>query len=202
MSANPAPSPKRPRDYFPWIYWLLFLLVVPVVAIWMANKPTRVSLPLPNQNLSPYHVIMSNDVSMKWVDKNNVTVDTVHDMQNLIGHFTLTPILANQPIRENQIGPKPDPPSLILNTLAVAIPVNSATIIGGNLRAGDVVSMAVVPLSNTTSMPTIVFETILVLDVKSTGDQTVIVLAIPANRWLDYLTKIRNATVVLARQIQ
>lgn len=201
MSAGTTTPPKKPRDYFTWGYWFLFLIVIPIITIWMANKQTQVRLPTLNQNLAPYSIISANEVSMKWVDISTVTVNTVRNKQDMVGHYTLTAIFAQQQVHANQIGPKPIQPSLLLNTLAAAIPANSATTLGGILRAGDVVSMAAVPLSNATSSPMIVFNQLLILDVKSSGGQTVIILAIPTKKWLNYLMKTRNAIIILTRQI-
>ncbi|SRR5216683_3180759 len=211
MSTNPnSPSkPKPPYDYLPWIYWIPFLIIVPIIAVWMANKPMttqpqidRISLPLLYREVPGYHIITSSDIHLGSVNINAVATVTnpIREMQDLIGHYTLAPVLPNQPIPENQIGPKPDP-TLISNTLAVAIPANSATLLGGNLYAGDVVSLAAVPLSSAGSPPVVVFREVLVLDVKSTGNQAVIILAIPINRWLDYLAQTRDATLVLAQQV-
>lgn len=194
-------KPKRPFDPLPWFYRLLFILVVPGVAFWMAHKPVPlVSLPLLNHAVPAYHVITVSEISMRLVDQSNVTNDTERKTQDLIGHYTLVTIQADQPIHQSQIGLSPDP-SLITKTLAVAIPANSLTILGGNLHAGDIVKIAAVPLSATTSSPILVFDKVLVLDVKSVGSGSVIILAIPADRWIEYLAKTRNATVVLARQI-
>jgi hypothetical protein len=198
------PRFRPPRDPFPWIFWLLFILVVPVVAVWMALKPVppplKIRLPILNQDVPAYHVITSNDIYMKLVGTNIVTTDTVREKGDLIGHYTLTPISSDVPISRNQIGPEPNS-SLIANTYAVAISTSSVMILGGNLHAGDIVSLAVVPLSNSASPPTIVLDKVLVLDVKSAGNQTVIILAIPVDHWLDYLAKTHNATVVFSRQV-
>lgn len=201
MSAGTTTPLKKPRDYFTWGYWLLFLLVIPTIAIWMANKPTQVSLPTLKQNLAAYSLISANDVSMQQVDITTVAGNTVRNQQDLVGHYTLTSVFAQQPVLTNQISPKPEQASLILNTLAAAIPATSATTLGGNLRAGELVSLAVVPLSSPTATPTIVFDQLLVLDIKSSGGQTVIILAILAAQWLNYLTKTHHAIIVLARQI-
>lgn len=193
---------KAPHDYFIWIYRVLFALVVPI-AIWMANKPIlQVNLPFLDRRLPAYHIIIASDIYMRWVDENNVTAGAVREIQDLIGHYTLTPVLADEPILENQIGPKPDL-RLISNTLAIAIPANSATLLGDNLRAGDIVSIAAVPLSNTTSLPRIIFDSVLVLDVKqSLQGQAVIIIAIPDYRWSDYLVETRDAIVVLALPVE
>lgn len=204
MNAPINQPPKKPHDYLSWAYWFLFLLVVPVIAILMANKPTQVSLPILKQSLPPYHIITSKEVSAKQVEMNAIVGGTVRNLQDLIGHYTLVSVAADQPVLENQLGPMPASQSLIVNTLAAAIPANGITTFGGNLRAGDVVSLAVVPLSNAASSsqkPTLLFARLLVLDVKPGGSQPVIVLAIPADQWIDYLTQTHDMTIVLARQV-
>jgi hypothetical protein len=199
QSESTSPS-KPPHDRLSLIYWLLFLSIVPV-AVFMAHKSVpRVSLPLLYSDVPAYHIITRSEIYTTLVDQSSVTADVVREKNDLIGHYTLHPILASQPIQQNQIGPKPDP-FLIANTLVIAIPANSAMLLGGTLHAGDVVSLAVVPLS-AISQSTIIFDRVLVLDVKPFDNQTVVILAIPDTRWLDYLTTTRNATIVLARQLE
>src|SRR6266699_4105593 len=195
MSANPGPPDKPPRDYFPLIYWLPFLVIVTTLALWIVNKPMQVRVPFLKHEVPAYHVIMSNDVYIGSADQSIVSTKKVREMQGLIGHYTLALILPDHPISENQIGPKPDL-TLISNTLAVAIPANSAMLLGGNLNAGDVVSLAAIPFSGTNSPPAMIFNKVLVLDVKLTGNQPIIILAIPINRWSEYLAQIRNATIL------
>jgi Flp pilus assembly protein CpaB len=198
-----------PHDYFSRVYWSLFVVLVFSGALWMANKPVHpkpvlpsahVSLPVLYHNVPVYHLIGSNDVYMKSFEKNMVTNDLVPERSDLIGHYTLTPFSAGQPVHRDQIGPEADS-QLISNTYAVAVPANSMTTLSDDLRAGDIVSLTVVPLSNTTSPPTVLFKEVLVLDVKPAGNQSIIILAIPSKCWLDYLTKTRNATLVLARPV-
>jgi hypothetical protein len=150
MSSTSTSALKPPWDYLKWIRRALLILVVPIV-FWMANKHTYIDCPLLHRELPAYHIILPSDIFMERMDINFVSTKMVREIKDLIGHYTLSPVLPNQPILESQIGPKPDP-SLISNTLAVAIPANSTTTIGGNLHAGDIVSMAAVPLSNTTSL--------------------------------------------------
>ncbi len=206
---TPAPAPiptshSKPFDLFALLYWLPFVLALPL-AIFMALRPAplipilKANLPVLKHEVATYHIITQNDVRFKLFDKKDVPTDVMYDMINLIGHYTRETIPANQPIIRNQVGSIPDR-HLILNTLAVAIPANSVTTLGGNLDAGDVVSLAAIPLPNNTSQPTIIFKEVLVLDVKTVGNATVLILAIPVNQWLDYLTKTRNATIVLAQQ--
>ncbi len=203
-------KPRPPFDPFPLMYWLLFILIVPTITFWMLHKPVpQVSLPLLNHEVPAYHIITARDISLQQFDQSRVTGDTVRIKDDLIGHYTLVTIQKGEPIHKNQIAPQPPTPppdaSLITNTLVVAIPANSTMILGGNLHAGDTVKLAAVPTLATgspNSQTVIVFDKVLVLDIKLAGNQSVIVLAIPADRWLDYLAKTRNATVVLERQVE
>jgi Flp pilus assembly protein CpaB len=200
MSANPTPASRRPHNYFSWMRWIFFLLVVAITPIWMAHKPTQVSVPLLHNKLPAYHIIMQGDIYIGQVDITTLSADTriIRALQDLIGHYTLTTIFADKPILGDQIGPKPDL-RLLLHTLAVAIPANTTTLLGGNLHAGDIVSIASVPLSKATALPRIVFDSVLVLDVKqSPQNQAVIILAIPTYRWPSFLAEMQSATVVLA----
>jgi hypothetical protein len=205
MGITSIASSKPRRDPFTWIYWIFFLIFISFGIILMVIKPflpkQQVGLPSLNHNMSVYQVIVSKDIYIRWVDKNTVPTGIVLDARSLIGHYTLIPVLANKPILENQIGPKPAP-SLISNTLTVTIPVNSAILLGGCLGDGDIVSVVAIPLSNTTLPPTIVFNKVLVLDIKLVVSQTVIIIAVPANHLIDYLTKTHNATILIERWIE
>lgn len=171
----------------------------------MANSPmlvqprtSQINVPLLNREVPAYHIITANDLYLGVVDSNFVGTRIIRDAQELIGHYTITSILADKPILGDQIGPKPES-RLITNTLAVAIPATSTTLLGGNLHAGDIVSIASMPLSNATALPRIVFDSVLVLDVKqSPQNQAIIILAIPTFRWPSFLAEMQNATVVLA----
>jgi hypothetical protein len=200
-----TPRLKPPHDFFPWIYWGLFAILVPLAAIYMALKPvpprSQVNLPVFYHKILAYQIIRPNDIIIKRVDESGLKNDIITNLHDLIGHYALSLIVANEPIHSNQIGIAPDP-SLISNTFAVAIPANNSTILGGNIQAGDVVILAIVPLSNNGPPHSIVFQRVLVLDVKANGNQSIIILAIPANRWLEFLAQTHNATIELTKPIQ
>ncbi len=194
--------PKPPRDLLPWIYWGLFFIVVPIVALWMATKPAvQTNLPVAVRELPPYHLITASDVITRSVSPSDIVSNTVRNSQDIVGRYTREVIADGKPIRGNQIAAVADA-RLISNTLAVAIPTTSATILGGKLRAGDVVSLATVPISDTSTAPTILFDAVLVLEMQANDKDAVVVLAIPANRWLEFLAKTHDAQVVLARRIE
>ncbi len=194
------PKPRPPRDPWPWFYWGLFVIVVPLVALWMAYKPVpRVNLPVPARDLPPYHVFTAGDLITATVPLRQVTGATVRNAQELVGHYALQSLSAGQPIRRDHVVAIPDP-ALITNTLAVGLPADAATVLGGALRPGDVVAVTAVPAAGTAA-PVRIFDAVLVLDVKRTENETTVVLAIPADRWLEYLAKRQNAAIVLARQV-
>lgn len=193
--------PKPPRDPWLWLYWGLFFIVVPLVALWMASRPaSQVSLPVPARDLPPYHVITAADLVTASVPARRVTAETVRSAQDLLGRYTLQAASAGQPLHRAQVVAVPDP-ALITDTLAVAIPADATTILGGALRPGDVVAVAVVPAGDAVT-PVSLLDAVLVLDVRQAEEGKVVVLAIPAARWEEYLTKRRNATVVLARRVE
>lgn len=202
-----ASSNKSPRKLFSWVFWITFLLVVVLITLLMyfeAQPLWPKSLPVFKNRVLPYHLITEADVAIKGFNWNDGSADTVRDMSSLIEHYTLVAIDANKPINTSQIGPKLDTvgQNLLKNTLVVAIPANSTMLVGGAVHAGDIVSVAAVPLPDKTSgsagPPVVVFDKVLVLDVNTVGNQTVTVLAIPSSSWLDYLEKTRNATIVLS----
>lgn len=193
--------PKPLRDPWAWLYWGLFFAVVPLVALWMAYRAAlQVNLPVPAHDLPPYHIISANDLTIASVSPHRVTEETIRNVQDLVGCYTLQALAAGEPFLRSQIVAVPDP-ALVTDTLAVAVSTDSANILGGALRPGDVVTLAAVPASDSVT-PAILFDAVLVLDVRRTENGTIIVLAIPTTRWSEYLARTRNATLVLARRLQ
>lgn len=195
------PKPRPPRDPWPWLCWGLWVIVVPLVALGMVYRPApQMNLPVPVRDLPPYHVITAGDLTTASVQLRGVRDEAVRDAQALIGRYTLQAAPAGEPFLRGHVVAIPDP-ALITDTLAVAIPADAATILGGALRPGDVVAVAVVPAGDANA-PAILFDAVLVLDVKQVEEGKVVVLAIPAARWEEYLAKAQNATVVLARRVE
>ncbi len=200
MSTGSTKLDKKPFDLLAWGYWFIYILIIPV-AIYIINKPgSEIKIPLSKHNIPPYYVLTSNDVYMRQVDISEAPSDAVRDIRSLIGHYTLTALVADKPFSVKQIVTIPDP-HLISKTLAIAISASSSMLLGGNLHPGDVVSITAVPSSNTALSPTVVFNAILVLDVKTAENETVVVLAIPRDNLTYYLAQTRNAMIVIARQV-
>ena len=195
-------SHKSPRDPWPRLYWGLFFVVVSLVALWMATQPApQVTLPVPARDLPAYHLITATDVMTVSIPLRQTGDDVVRNLPELTGRYTLQHLTAGKPVQQSRIAAVPDP-TLITNTIAVAISANSTTTLGGTLRAGDVVLLAAVPRSDTAAPLTTVLDAVLVLDVRQTQNEESVVLAIPAERWSDYLSRTHNASFVLARRVK
>jgi len=198
--------PKQPRDLFTWLYWGIFLIFVPLTMFWMSRKNNgQVDIPVFRNETPAFHIITAQDVTMFRISADSIMTDTIRDGNKLVLHYTRDVVRANEPIRDNQISNIKDV-RLISDTLAVAIPADSVTILGGILRPGDIVRLSTIPISDTTSTPTTLLDAVLILDIKSIEtnreiDRTVI-LAIPNILWHEYLVRIRNAKLVLSRRVE
>lgn len=191
---------KRPFDPLGLIYWGVFLAVL-VVAWRMYTRSVQTDVPVFARDVPAFHVIEPNDLVTKKFNAREVTADTVRDPSALNRHFTQNAIKASQPIHKREVVAIPDQ-SLITNTVAVPFAANSQVIFSDLLSAGDVVSLAVMPKSVSTSATEIILDSVLVLSMDSTGSGKVITLALPADRWSKYLPQSQEATVVIARRVK
>ncbi len=108
MSTGSTKLDKKPFDLLAWGYWFIYILIIPV-AIYIINKPgSEIKIPLSKHNIPPYYVLTSNDVYMRQVDISEAPSDAVRDIRSLIGHYTLTALVADKPF-PLQILPYPQP---------------------------------------------------------------------------------------------
>lgn len=191
---------KRPFDPLGLIYWLV-LLAVPVVAWRMYENSLQTSILVFAHDVPAFHVIEANDLVAKKINASEATADTVRDAGDLNGHFTRNAIKAAQPIHKQEVVAIYDQ-SLITNTVAVPFTANSQTIFSDLLSAGDIVSLALLPKSASSSASEIMLDSVLVLSIDSVGSSKVITLALPADRWSKYLPQSQDATLVIARRVK
>lgn len=196
----PQKPDKSPRDPWVWLFWGVFLVIVPLVSLWMARKPTAIQwLPVPVRDLPAYYLITEGDLTTAPLFPRQVEGETIRDRGALVGRLTLEPLPAERPVRQDQVVAVSQP-ALIRDTIAVGIATDAAGILGGALRPGDVVMLAVVP-SQETGTPATLFDAVLVLDVRPGGETNVVVVAIPAARWGDYLAASRSGRILLTRRV-
>jgi hypothetical protein len=185
-------SSKSPRNFISWFFWGVLLLIVPLVAIWMANKLGYQKIPVLRHDIPAYRVIAATDVvSANAVAGTNLS-NVIRDESRLINHYTRTLIKAGQPIHENEIVAALDQQ---LKTIAVAVPVSRLTMLTDSLNAGEIVNVSVA----TDKDHQVILDSVFVLDVLRSEQK--VVLAIPEDRWTDYL-KNRNAPLLIAKRTQ
>ncbi len=205
QAAPKPPVPRagdRPRDWLAILYWVLILVAVPIIAFLMWQRPAvGTTLPVLKHDVPAFHRIAPDEVENKNASSAEVTSDTIRDAAGLANHYALQEIKHGQPVSSDAVVAIANS-SLISNTIAVGIPADSVSLLGGNIRAGDIVSVTAVPVSDTLSASTFALDRVLVLDVQTNDKASTLVLAIPAARWLEYLDKTRNAAIVIARAVQ
>ena len=183
--------PNAPRDFISWFFWAL-LLIVPFVAIWMAHKPGSQKILVLRHDLPAYRMIVASDVvSTNFVAETN-TADVIRDESRLINQYTRAPIKAGQPIHPNEIVAAMDQAG---RTIAVAVSLSRINMLTGSLNSGEVVNVSAA--SDTAQAPQVILDTVLVLDVLASEQK--IVLAIPEERWTDFL-KTRDAPLLVAKR--
>jgi hypothetical protein len=189
---EPSSRLKAPRNFVSWFFWAVLLIVVPLVAIWMANKPGYERILMLRHDIPAYRVITATDVvSTNAVEGTNLS-DVIRDESRLVNHYTRALVKAGQPIHESQIVTALDQQ---LKTIAVAIPVSQVTMLTGALNAGEAVNVSV----DSDKDPQVILDSVFVLDVLPSEQK--VVLAIPEDRWTDYL-KSRNAPLLIAKRTQ
>jgi Flp pilus assembly protein CpaB len=208
--ANQPPKPSTPPfQLFPYLYWAVFLIAVPLGALLMLKKE-KAQVPVLTHDVPAYHVLQDTDFALKPLDQLNrtqIVTDTVRNMEDLQQHYTLTALALGSPLRKTQLGRLPDGVS-IADTYAVGISVSNSTLLGGNLSAGDIVSISTGPPTSTEGgtrgAPALVLPSVLVLDVRYAADEKIVVLALPAEkeRWLGYLAETSGKTLVLTRKVK
>ncbi|NEO98687.1 MAG: hypothetical protein F6K58_08395 [Symploca sp. SIO2E9] len=166
-------------------------------------------LPVPKQTLPAYHLITADDIKEKEIPEAQVPGDALRHQSELIGYSPLQLLPANQPVSRFVL----TEPKYLKDTMAVGIPATPAMTLGGNLKAGDVIDITLVPVAieSEPQPEPVTFSDILVLDVKlmqekkSFAEQVseqpfVVVIALPTVRRLEFATQSAGVTVLLTRK--
>lgn len=179
--------------------------------LWWIEAPTEVSVSLPRRDLPAYYQIQASDLSQKSIPASSLISTTLQTPAQIVGRYTLTDVPEKRPLNEQQLGPLIETP-LISRTVPIGIPASPAMILGGNLQPGDMVDIMAVPaiIQKEPFAALFMFEDILVLDIKpaptsqtSAGEHSspfVIVLALPLDRRIEFVSRTANATLQITRQ--
>ncbi len=207
-------SGQRMSTFRQWLFrlsisqWLTIVaLFVGVLTTTYLETQNKVEIQVPNRDLPAYYQIKPGDLRSKIYAKKSIYSKTLKKSQEILGRYTLVKIPQKKPLTEKQLSPKIDPTRLV-DTVTVGIPATPAMMLGGNLKAGDIVDITLVPTSTkaTSLSSPIVFPNILVLDVKSAPQTnalstSVIVVALPFKRQQEFASKSSGATLLLTRKL-
>lgn len=156
-----------------------------------APDQTYVNLPVPAKTLPAYRPIVTDDFAEKEMPEAQIPTDAVRQRDELIGYCPLQPLIANQPISRSVLVEQ----KYLTDTIAVGIQATPAMTLGGRLKAGDIADILLVSDEGATSttLPTsIVWENILILDVRSvtaSDDRSfVVVIALPKTFEMEFAT--------------
>ena len=190
-------------------YWLA-IVAIPVgimgalYLFWQENK-TQVEVYVPAHDLPAYHQIQPSDLIPKLYASRAVSSDTLRTAQAIAGHYTLTPIPHAKPLTASQLSVKVNP-TCLTDTIAVSLLATPAMTFGGNLKAGDTVSLTFAPpapKAGASPKPAL-FPDLLVLDVKpvaqATTQNSVIVLALPKTA-AEFATHLPDPTTLISRDL-
>jgi hypothetical protein len=143
---------------------------------------TSVSLPVPAKTLPAYRSIVTDDFAEKEMPEVQIPTDAVRQREELIGYCPLQPLIANHPISRSVLVEQ----KYLTDTIAVGIQATPAMTLGGRLKAGDIADIVLVSdegATSTTLPSSIVWENILILDVRSVTASNdypfVVVIALP-----------------------
>lgn len=181
--------------------------VIGAVYLGWHESQTRISISVPVRELPAYHQIQPSDLTKKTYTARNLPSKTFKQPQDIVGRYTLTNIPKQKPLTDKQLSSKIDPARLT-DTIAVGISATPAMTLGGNLQAGDIVDITLVPVTTKTgSSPSpILFPNILVLDVKlvsqaNSSSTSVVIIALPLKRQQEFANKSFGATLLLTRKL-
>jgi Flp pilus assembly protein CpaB len=189
---------------------LVAIVAIPIGVIGAAylfwhEARTNVSVPVPKQDLPAYHPIRPGDLVQKTYAARNLPANTFRKPQEIAGRYTLTQIPKQKPLMEKQLSSKVNP-IYLANTVVVGIPATPATTLGGSLQAGDIVDItfASATAKAVSSSSPIVFQNILVLDVKpasQANSPSVVVIALPSKRQKEFASYSISATLLVSRKL-
>lgn len=208
-------SSRSPIDWVIYAGWGTLIVILALCAwlISMKPAPSARAVPVPKTDLPAYHLLKATDLTTKTFGADSIPEDVLGSISDLIGLYTLAPLAANKPITVGQLHTVPDL-ALISGTVSIGIPATPATAMAGNLQAGSIVDILLVPV-NTAMHPKptpSLFENILVLDVKSVAEGQkivdegiasypyVVIIALPADRRLEFAGASSGATLFITRK--
>jgi Flp pilus assembly protein CpaB len=112
--------------------------------IYLSFFPRTTTIYVAAADLPAYWPVQQRDVRQLSVSSRNAPDDAITSRGNIVGRYTLRPVGQDTAFRSSAVGPEV-PVETLERDLLVALPGNSETALGGQLRAGDRVDVALSP---------------------------------------------------------
>jgi len=170
------------------------------------SRERMLQIPVPHRCIAAQELITQDALMTITLPESSLTSDTICEGDKLIGQLAQRPLLPRRPI----IAGSTCAPVLLEGRSQIGIPLPSASVLGINLRAGDVVSVilstappAGAPAGSPPKLTT--FTEILVLDVsrdRESADKAtpfVISLALPETELRAFIAALPGATIYVTR---
>jgi Flp pilus assembly protein CpaB len=195
-----------------WLALIAFLVGVGgALYLWGHEAQTLVLVPVPVRDLPAYHQIQPGDLAQRAYPSRHLTSATLRETAQIVGSYTLVNVSQQKPLSRDQLGAVVDT-ALISGTVAIGIPATPAMVLGGSLQLSDLVDVIFVPTASDAqpSLKPVLFENLLVLDVKSvvtekaadSSQPYVVVIALPLDRRDEFVAHSTRDTLLLARRIR
>ena len=188
-----------------WYFLSVSLICLIGLSVIQQKEIPKVSVPALKRDLPVYHRITSDDYGYQSLEQAAVPADALRTDDEVPNHYTLQAMSSGSVIRRPQVQ-NVENPDRLLGTVTMAIPATSAMTLGGNLRAGDSIDVALAvdaakPIGECT------LENIIVLDVRATLGEVekaespfIIVLALPQNCSQTFANKAELGKLIITRR--
>lgn len=196
-----------------WLALVAFLAGIGgALYLWGHEVQNSVSIPVPARDLPAYQQIQPGDLAQQAFFPRHLPSVTLEETAQIVGHYTLVNVPHQQPLSYDQLGPVVDT-DLISGTVAIGIPATPAMLLGGSLKAGDIVDIFFIPSATETQpspRPTLL-ENILVLDIKpgresdkvedvESSQLFVVIVAVPLDQRTEFAIRSASGTLTLTRK--
>jgi len=174
---------------------------------------SQIKVWVPSRDLPPYTLIKSTDLIEKPLLSRNIPSESVRELTKLSDRYTVSTITKDKPITKKQLSPELtlEQKKLLQNTVLIGILATPDMILGGNLQAGDQVNILIVleATEKQPNPPSIQFDNTFIFDIRSNetnstvitkSSESVVVLAIPADRRAEFSRSISGRKVMLSRK--
>ncbi len=185
--------------------WLVIFVVslgiIGALYLGWAAWQSQVLVPIPVRDLPPYSQIRQTDLMTWRYAKRQLTSNMLRESNDIVGHYTLDPVPKYSPISKQQLGPRVDT-VLISNTVALAIEGGPALALGGQFKAGSLVTVW--------DGGDLILDQVLVLHIKEVAAHKspenkphyVIILAIPIDQQSEVLSSAAEERISLTLPLQ